>query len=210
MNTKSAPDAELFPAYFPERLVQQAKVLQFRAGEALFSYKEPINALYRVLEGRFSLIHHTVHGGEIVLMRIGPEQFIAECSVCADIYTCHAQAEVDSFVARLSLADFDGWLYRDSGFARAWALDLARRLKDQFLRYERLSIRSARDRILHYLYTEARPDGVIRVPGSYLDLAAELGLQKETLYRTLASLEEEGLIARESHEIRIDHHSALM
>lgn len=203
INAAQTPLAEMFPDYFPAELVERARLLSLSAGESLFSYREPINALYRILEGRLSLVHHTPDGSEIVLMRVGPGQFIAECSVCSDTYTCQARADTDSLIARLPLTDFDRWLYQDSGFARAWALDLARRLKDQFMRYERLSIRSARERILHYLYTEACADGALELTGSYLDLATDIGLTKETLYRTLAALESDGMITRQGRRLCI-------
>lgn len=203
MNEESDSVEQMFPDYFPAELASRARLLSLHAGESLFTYREPINALHRVVKGRLSLVHHTPDGAEIVLMRVGPGQFIAECSVCSDIYTCNARADTDSLIARLPLTDFDRWLYEDSGFARAWALDLARRLKEQFMRYERLSIRGARERILHYFYTESRSDGALELAGSYLDLATELGLTKETLYRTLAALESEGKITRQGRHIRI-------
>ncbi|MDZ7663308.1 Crp/Fnr family transcriptional regulator [Thiohalophilus sp.] len=203
INMPQIPVVEMFPDYFPEELVKRARLLSLRTGEALFSNNEPIHALYRVIKGRLSLVHHTFDGDEIVLMRAYAGEFIAECSVCCDIYTCHARADVDSQIASLPLADFDRWLYEDSSFTRAWALDMARRLKEQFMRYERLSIRGARERILHYLYAEARADGVLDLAGSYVELATELGLTKETVYRTLAALEAEGVITRRGRHIHI-------
>jgi DNA-binding IclR family transcriptional regulator len=45
--------------------------------------------------------------------------------------------------------------------------------------------------------------GSVAITGDLKAMAAELGLSHETLYRTLASLEAEGAIARGRHEIRL-------
>jgi len=59
------------------------------------------------------------------------------------------------------------------------------------------NIRSARERLLHHLALAAGPDGrTVELPGSVVDLAAELGLTHEALYRTIAALENERAIAR--------------
>jgi len=51
--------------------------------------------------------------------------------------------------------------------------------------------------VLHYLALAAGADGrTVRVDGRLMDLAAEIGLTHEVLYRTLAALEKDGLITR--------------
>jgi len=203
MNSEHPLAMKMFPAYFPQQLVARARLLKLRRGEYLFGYGERIDSLHRIVEGQVSLVHVTPDGGELVLMRAGSGQFIAECSVCANEYTCEARADTDSLIASLAIADFDRWLIEDNGFARAWALDLARRLKEQFFRYERLSLRGARERILHFLYSEADPRGSLTLPGTVADWAAELGLTKETMYRALAALEDEGILKREGRQMMI-------
>ncbi|MFN2349217.1 MAG: Crp/Fnr family transcriptional regulator [Thioalkalivibrio sp.] len=204
INTVPAYHDPAFPAYFPEELVSRAHTRILRRGESLFSYGERIGSLFRVVEGHVSLVHLMPDGGSLVLMRAGPGEFIAECSVCADKYTCEARAESESIVASLAIADFDRWLIEDNCFARAWAMDLARRLKDQFLRYERLGLRGARERVLHYLYSEADPRGTLTLTCSYTDWAADLGLTKEAMYRTLSTLENEGVLTREGRCMTIN------
>lgn len=178
-------------------------MLALKKQERLFGHGESISCLYRVVQGRISLVHYTPGGGEVVLMRIGAGEFIAECSVCCDIYTCEARADADCLIVAVAMADFDRCLFEDAGFARAWALDLARRLKGQFLRYERLSLRSARERVLHYLCSEAGSDGAVSLPGTHTEWAGDLGLTKETLYRVLSGLEAEGLVLRDGRRLRL-------
>ena len=58
-------------------------------------------------------------------------------------------------------------------------------------------IRSARKRVLHHVALAAGKDGrTMRLEGTLMNLAAELGLSHEVFYRTLADLEKAGVIAR--------------
>ena len=59
------------------------------------------------------------------------------------------------------------------------------------------NIRSARDRVLQYLRLRAGVHGCsIAVEGQLQDIAAEIGITRESLYRTLAALENEGHLTR--------------
>ena len=59
------------------------------------------------------------------------------------------------------------------------------------------NIRSARDRVLQYLRLRAGSHGrSIPVEGQLQDIAAEIGITREALYRTLAALETQGLLTR--------------
>ena len=73
------------------------------------------------------------------------------------------------------------------------------------LRYklELRSVRSARDRILLTLELQAERDGTVRLSREIQDLAFDLGLTREAVYRTLAALEREGIIERSRSSIRL-------
>jgi len=59
------------------------------------------------------------------------------------------------------------------------------------------NIRSARDRVLQYLRLRAGIDGrSVTMEGQLQDIAAEIGMTREALYRTLAALEAQGLLTR--------------
>lgn len=77
-------------------------------------------------------------------------------------------------------------------------------------RLELRNIRSARERVQTYLALNARADGrTIALKGTVKDLAAELGLTHEALYRTLSKLEAEGTIARTKDEIVLKNTSGI-
>jgi CRP/FNR family transcriptional regulator, dissimilatory nitrate respiration regulator len=59
------------------------------------------------------------------------------------------------------------------------------------------NVRSAPDRVLQYLRLRAGVDGrSIGIERQLQDIAAEIGMTRETLYRTLAALEVEGRLTR--------------
>ena len=59
------------------------------------------------------------------------------------------------------------------------------------------NIRSARERVLQYLRLHTGADQrSVPVEGALQDIAAELGMSREALYRALAALEAEGQLAR--------------
>ena len=63
------------------------------------------------------------------------------------------------------------------------------------LHCERLSMKSAKDRVLHLINTEGENGSYCATTG-LKSLAGELGITHEALYRTLASLEKEKIIHR--------------
>ena len=59
------------------------------------------------------------------------------------------------------------------------------------------NIRSARDRVLQYLRLRAGVhDLSVAIEGQLQDIAAEIGMTREALYRTLATLKAEGHLTR--------------
>ena len=70
-------------------------------------------------------------------------------------------------------------------------------------RLELMKVRSAKERVMLYLDFNAGPGGTVSLPGALQDIASELGLTREALYRTLASLEQTGAIERSKSRIRL-------
>jgi len=71
-------------------------------------------------------------------------------------------------------------------------------------RLEQRNIHSARDRVRHYLILNADASGrKVVLSRSLKDLAAEMGLTHEALYRTLARMVAEGEIERRSGVIHL-------
>ncbi|WP_395021370.1 helix-turn-helix domain-containing protein [Dongia sp.] len=80
---------------------------------------------------------------------------------------------------------------------------MARQLHRARQRIELRNIRSAAERILHFLELEADRQGRVMVEGALQDFAAELGLTREAFYRALAALERKRRIRRDAGSIMI-------
>jgi CRP-like cAMP-binding protein len=64
-------------------------------------------------------------------------------------------------------------------------------------RLEIMKVRSAKERVMLYLDLNAGPDGrTVDLRSQLQDIAGELGMTREVLYRALASLEQAGAIER--------------
>jgi DNA-binding MarR family transcriptional regulator len=65
-----------------------------------------------------------------------------------------------------------------------------------------MKVRSAKERVMLYLDLHAGSDGrTVKLRGQLQDIAGELGLTREALYRTLAGLDRAGAIEREAGRI---------
>ena len=65
-----------------------------------------------------------------------------------------------------------------------------------------MKVRSAKERAMLYLDFHADLEaGVVNLRSQLQDIAGELGLSREALYRTLASLERQGTIERTGSRI---------
>jgi len=90
----------------------------------------------------------------------------------------------------------------DEGFRNRWIGHLARELRRVRAQAERMSLRTAQERIIHYIVTEGE-NGSILLSHSKKDWAAELGLTHEALYRALVRMERSGQISVDGTAVSI-------
>jgi CRP-like cAMP-binding protein len=170
---------------------------KLKSGEALFRLGDKTAGLCEVISGRVRLARVDRTGREIVLHVAGPGDTIAEASLFSPHYHCDAIANTPAVVRiypkQAVLLAFE----QDRKAAQAFAATLARQVMNLRTRIEQRNIRSARERVRHFLALNVGADGhTVVLTGTLKDLAAELGLSHEALYRTLAALERSGAIKR--------------
>ena len=166
-------------------------------GQTLFRTGQRTIGLYQILSGRVRLTRVDRSGRETVLYTAGSGDMIAEASLFSSVYHCDAIASVPAKVRLYPkdavLAAFE----RDPDAAKSFTARLARQVMDLRTRMELRNIHSARDRVRHYLALNAGADGLtVAINGTLKELAAELGLTHEALYRTLARMAAKGEIKR--------------
>lgn len=188
--------------WLPAALRAAAVDRKLKAGEALFRLGDKAAGLCEVVSGRVRLARVDRSGHEIVLHVAGPGETLAEASLFSASYHCDAIASTNATVRvypkREMLAAFE----RDPRAMQAFSVMLARQVMGLRTRIEQRNIRSARERVRHYLVLNAGADGrTVKLGGTLKDIAAELGLTHEVLYRTLAALERSGEIKRSRGKI---------
>jgi CRP/FNR family transcriptional regulator, dissimilatory nitrate respiration regulator len=166
-------------------------------GEQLFRQGDQASAIYKVESGRLRLIRRTVDDHLVILHTARRGEFFAEASLFADAYHCDAVAAAPSSIRVYPKQTVMEAMRTDPALAEAFMAQLAHQLQELRARMELRNIRSARDRVLQYLRLRAGTHGrSIAIEGQLQDIAAEIGMTREALYRTLAALETEGHLTR--------------
>ncbi len=183
--------------WLPPAIRRRSAVRRLKAGEALFHQGDAASGIFEVEEGQLRLIRHTVDNRLVVLHTARAGDLFAEAALFAETYHCDAVAadasRVRVYPKRELLAAFRG----DPALGERFMAVLAHQVHGLRARLQERNIRSARARVLHHLALAAGSDGrTVRLDGTVMDLAAEIGLTHEALYRTLAALEKAGAIAR--------------
>lgn len=186
------------PAYLPNALREEISVLALTRGDLLFRHGDAVAHVHFVVQGEVLALRYLPDGSEAVMQRARSGEFFAQSAVLVPRYSCDARATCATEVARLPVEALNASLAADDTFARAYLGQMAADLRRQCTRVERLRLKRARDRVLHHLVCEGPC-----LPGTLVlqDWARELGLEPETLYRTLADLEARGLIQRRDHGV---------
>ena len=196
MSAESPADA------LPRSLEAGSIVRDLRAGEVLFRQGDRAAAIYRVERGRLRLVRRTVDDHLVILHTARRGEFFAEAALFADTYHCDAVAAAPSRIRVYPKARVMAVLRTEPALAEAFMARLAHQLQDLRARMELRNIRSARARVLQYLRLRAGQRGhSIAIEGQLQDIAAEVGMTREALYRTLAALEADGSVTRRGREI---------
>jgi len=192
------------PADLPLSLEAGSVIRELGAGEALFEQGDRAAAIYKVESGRLRLVRRTVDDHLVILHTACRREFFAEASLFAATYHCDAVAAEPSRIRVYPKAKVMEALRTDPVLAPAFMARLAHQLQELRARMELRSIRSARERVLQYLRLRADLDRrSIVIEGQLQDIAAEIGITRKALYRTLAPLEAEGSTAREGSAIAL-------
>jgi len=174
-------------------------------GQTLFSQGQQSACLFEVVSGRIRLACVDSEGREAVLGFALEGDTIGEASLFSPIYHCNAVVTAHAVIRIYQKSTLLAEFARNPKAAQAFMVRLSRRIIDLRARLERQGIHSARDRVRHYLAANASMhQRTVVLPGTVKDLAAELGLTHEALYRTLSDMEADGEIARLKGKIRLE------
>ena len=176
-------------------------------GQALFRMGDPTMGIYQVVKGQLQLLRVGSGGREVVLYAAGPGDIFAEAALFSPTYHCDAVTKTGAVVRLFPRAKVLSELRQNPQAAQAFMALLAREIMRLRTRLEQRNIRSARERVLHFLALDAGADGrTVRLRRTLKELAAELGLTHEAFYRALADLAADGEIERFKDKIVLRSH----
>ena len=189
--------------WIPAALRRAASARSLDAGATLFRQGDRVAAIFSLEAGRVRMVRHTTDDHRVTLHTARAGELFAEAALFSDVYHCDAVADVPSRVRILPKATLLAAFADDPELARRFMAILARQVMTLRTRLEHRNIRPARERILQHLALTAGDGRTVRLDGTLLDLAAEIGLTHEVLYRNLASLERDGVIERDKDAITL-------
>lgn len=187
------------------KMAALARPFRFQAGATIFSEGDPCPGVYVVERGRVRVFKMNVAGKEHVLHLVGPGETFAEVAAIGG-FPCPASAE--------ALEATEGILLPREPFVRAlresptlalqmlggmatWVRMLVDRIED-------LSLRDATSRVARYLMGVSKGrQGRVELPTLKRHLASHLNLTSETLSRSLARLEERGVIENDATGVEV-------
>ncbi len=164
----------------------------------LFRRGDPASCVFFVHSGEVRMLRSGRAGEDILLHRARPGEFFAEAALECPRYLCDGIAFQASTVAVLPKSELGALIDNDRGFSRQWNSLITRELRAARARIERLALSSVAERVRHFIASEGRDSASAKVvlSGSLKDLARDLGVTHEALYRTLARMQKAGEIDR--------------
>lgn len=181
----------------PQALADLCTERLHAVGETAFRAGSAARHVHFLATGRVTLSRFGAQGEPVAIHAAQAGEFFAEASLHSDRYHCTAVVTQPARVVSIPSDQLRALLRRDPDFAMQWLAIVSRQLRQARSRVERLCLKGAAERVRHLLLTEgAGPLCRYTLRGSVKDLAVELGLTHEALYRTLAAMEREGAIAR--------------
>lgn len=189
------------PVIPPEWLGDSAprpRRIPLETGQPAFLQEDEASAVFLVEWGRVRLRRTLEDGTTVAVHTAPPGETFAEAALSVDRYHCDAIAEVASSVWAYPIGPLRHRLAHNPAAALSFAKFMAGQVRTLRARLELRSIRAAEQRVLMWLQMNAEgvPPSVEKVQ-PWTEVAHEIGLSREVLYRTLATLERNGAIHRE-------------
>ncbi len=188
-------------AQFTPWLRELARPLQLAKGCSLFVTGQTPSQMFYVAHGE-AVMSRTDRSGRLLILQRASGGFLAEASLRSTRYHCDATALSDCALIALPVAALHEAIDQDADTRWAWIGMLSSEIRRQRGHAERLALKTVRERLLHLLITQGE-DGRLPLPGSKKDLAAELGVSHEALYRTLAMLQREGVLRQDDQALML-------
>ena len=177
---------------FDPALRAVAQRVDKQAGEPVFAAGQRPARLYCVVAGEVVMGRYDRAGRHLALQR-ARDGLLAEASLRSERYHCDAHAVGPACLLAFPLRALRQAIDAHAPTRWAWIAMLSSEIRRQRSLAERLTLKTVRERLLHLLVSQPEP-GVLRLTATRKDLAAQLGVSHEALYRAISALVKQGLL----------------
>lgn len=170
---------------------------RYEAGEVIFREGAPTSRIYFVIEGEARALRYLSNGQELVFFRARNGAALAEVGLFMKEHPFTAVASVDSVIASVQRERLREVLRSHPGLADRFFFCVAWRYTEAMMLRELTAVRSSDERLLMWLRWQASLEGnILDFEGRMGSIGSEIGLTRESVYRSLARLEKKGFIKR--------------
>ena len=191
---------ELLRDLLPKELLEQCHAHHFEKGAYLFHHGKKPEYMFFIVSGEAVLTRTSSYGEPTILQRCRGG-FISEASLLVDAYHCDAIATQSGHAIAIPIKSLRDSLV-DSRFSMKWVQLLSREIVRLRTQSERLGLKDIKSKLIHLIETEGKK-GVLPLQSDYKSLASEIGVTHEALYRTMATLEKDGLLIKHSDSLEL-------
>jgi CRP-like cAMP-binding protein len=156
----------------------------FAPGAAVFHRGDAVERLHIIKSGTVRLLRHQQDGHPVVLQRACRGDILAEASVFSAHYHCDAIVLTGAVTEAFAVVDIRRLLEADIDFCRRWAASMSHQLQTARRRAELMSLRTVSERLDFWLVWN---EGGLSEKGLWKDVAEEIGVSPEALYRELSA-----------------------
>lgn len=167
----------------------------FALGEPVFHVGDRVNRVFYVSEGAVRLLRPLESGERAVMQVASSGDWLAEASLFSTRYHCEALCIQRSVLMSVSKPELMKRLASDGVQALALAQWMSMRLRELRQLHEIVRVRGAKERVMRWLQWKAEGNsGRFMLESTWSEVAEELALTREALYRTLAGLKQSGTL----------------
>ena len=190
-----------------ETIALHSQLIEFPKGTSVFNRGDAAVGLYILLDGQLKLGVTSPQGTEKIISIVTPGESFGEAILFLERqFPVYAQATLDSGVLLVPKSLIFSMLDNDPLFSRKMLAGLSVRMHQLVQDIEMLSLQSCTQRFIGYLLqisADAPDASNITLPASKSTIASLLNLTPETLSRTLAKLQQLGLIEVNGKDVMI-------
>nr|WP_294841076.1 Crp/Fnr family transcriptional regulator [uncultured Methylotenera sp.] len=188
-------------------IAESSQLIDYPRGTSVFNRGEAALGLYILLKGQLKLGVTSPQGSEKIISIVSPGDSFGEAILFLERqFPVYAQATLDSQVLLVPKSLIFSMLDNDTMFARKMLAGLSVRMHQLVQDIEMLSLQSCTQRFIGYLLqisADASDASNVRLPASKTTIASLLNLTPETLSRTMAKLQQQGLIEVNGKDVMI-------